>query len=494
MEPTKKSLFEYLYENVTDDGGRILFFTEKEQYSVRDVYGRISSLASFLGENGIGSGDMVALSCPRLVDTALLFFTLQSMGVVTILCDPHTCAEDFVKATGNELPVKAFVNYNNERWSLSVNESRLHFCVGALNNSGQYRFPATDVKAPALIIFTSGSTGKSKGVVLSQYNYLNYVVNYRPNGNYSHDDISPEVLPLHHVFGLAVILTGLINRYQVFFPKIIRPDYIAACIEKYRLTRLDGVPSFAYALADTVVAKGYDTSSLRVGVLGGAPSSRTHFDYIQNTLGLKLVPAYGQSECLVISGVSAEASDDDRATSVGKFLEMSRGYILDRDGNELSVGQEGEICVSAPEVMLGYYNDPEETAKAIDPQGRLHTGDLGYVDERGFLHITGRIKDIIIRNGNNLSVLSIEKKLSTLPFIAQAAVVGIKDEVCGEVPAALIVLKDEQLYDEDAVKAVLVKNEVPQCIQFVSSIPLTSSGKPDKQRIKALFEEGYFHG
>lgn len=486
MMPTEKSLSEYLQEYAAESGDSLLFFTEEKTYSVGDVYAHVCALAAFLTDSGLRAGDLAALSCVRTVETAILFFTLESMGVVGVLCDPHQTSADCLRQSGLEIPVKAYLDFTRGAWTLTCGAVKRCFTIESLKG-GAYRFPKIDVKAAALIVFTSGSTGKSKGVVLSQYNYLNYVVNYRPNGSYSPDDISPEVLPLHHVFGLAVILTGLINRYQVFFPENIRTDYIAQCIEKYRLTRLDGVPAFAYALANTVAAQGYDTTSLRVGVLGGAPSAREQFNYIQATLGLKLLPAYGQSECLVISGIGKEASDDDRACTVGKFLEMSRGYILDQAGNVLPAGQEGEICVNAPEVMLGYYNDPEETSRAIDKDGNLHTGDLGYVDDRGFLHITGRIRDIIIRNGNNLSAAGIERKLCALPFVAQAAVVGVKDALSGEAPAAAIVLKAGHHYDEEEVKAALVKNELPKTVLLLEEIPATASGKPDKQRIKKLF-------
>ena len=486
MKPTEKSLFEYLYEYAKSEGDNLLFFNERTSYTVKETYDTVRALVCFLSENGIRSGDYVSLCCTRTLDTALLFFTLQSMGVVGVLCDPHFSTEEFLKNSGVDVSVKASIDFQGGKWILKKGESTLSFNINKQASCVSFE-SKVDVKAPAIIVFTSGSTGLHKGVVLSQYNYLNYVVNYKPNGNYSLDDISPEVLPLHHVFGLAVILTGLVNRYKVFFPEAVNPDYIGECIEKYKLTRLDGVPSFAYALANAKIAKGYNTDSLRVGVLGGAPSSKEQFYFIQNTLGLKLLPAYGQSECLVISGSSKEVSDEDRATSVGKFLQMSRGYILDSYGKELPVGEEGEVCVKAPEVMLGYHNNPEDTAAAIDSEGRLHTGDLGFVDEKGFLHITGRIKDIIIRNGNNLSTAQIESKLLSLPFIAQASVVGVQDETCGEIPVAIVVLKQGQVYDEGAVKAALTKIELPRTVKVQESIPLTSSGKPDKQKIKELF-------
>ena len=164
---------------------------------------------------------------------------------------------------------------------------------------------------------------------------------------------------------------------------------------------------------------------------------------------------------------------------------MNKGYILDEKGNELPAGVEGEICVESPAIMLGYYG---EEYMPLDEQDRLHTGDLGYLDEEGFLHITGRIKDIIIINGNNVSAARLENKLTSLPFIFNAAVVGVKDEKRGEAPLALVVLKEGETYDEEEVKKVFNKAEMPKEIVIVKEFPLTSSGKIDKQKIKEMYQ------
>jgi fatty-acyl-CoA synthase len=170
---------------------------------------------------------------------------------------------------------------------------------------------------------------------------------------------------------------------------------------------------------------------------------------------------------------------------------MNQGFILDENGNEVASGGEGEICVMGPAVMLGYYRDTLSTKEAIDEEGRLHTGDLGYLDENGNLHISGRKKDIIIRNGNNISIRRIEDALHMLPEISRAAVVGMTHEKLGEVPCALVVIKEDCCTSEEEIKnhlsQHLAKNELPERLLFSKALPLTSSGKPDKQKIKLLF-------
>lgn len=488
MTPTRKDLLFYLRQYAAQAGNAPLLFTEDRTWTVGQVYADVQRCAAFLAEQGVGPGAYVALHCVRCVPTVLLWLTLQVMGTVTVLCDPHTSAGACLKASGLEFPTVVCLDAadaRGERWVLSAPGGTVAFQIDSLP-AASWSFPPARVEAPALVVFTSGSTGRSKGVLLSQYNYLNYVQNYKANGGYAPDDVSPEVLPLHHVFGLAVILTALIHRYRVFFPKTTDPAYLAACIPRYGITRLDSVPSLTAAVAREAIAGGYDTHTLRVGVLGGAPSTPGQFRDIQQALGLKLLPAYGQSECLVISGIGPQASDKQRSQTVGRFLPMSEGWILAPDGHPLPPGQEGEICVRAPEVMLGYYCDPEATRRAVDSQGRLHTGDLGYLDEDGLLHVTGRIKDLIICNGNNLSAAAIERKLLNLPFIGQAAVTALPDPDRGEVPGALIVLRPGCHYDAAAVQAALPKNEVPRVVYIAPMLPLTATGKPDKQRIKRI--------
>ena len=171
---------------------------------------------------------------------------------------------------------------------------------------------------------------------------------------------------------------------------------------------------------------------------------------------------------------------------------MTEARLTDEEGNILPTGQEGEVCVRGMTLMLGYYNDESATREVIDKEGWMHTGDLGYFDCKGILHISGRKKEIIIRNGNNLSAVEIEKKICSLPHVYMAAVVGVSDENCGEIPCAAIVLeKGCSLTVEritELVTSVLNKLEMPEKIIILPSFPLTGSGKIDKQALKDLFK------
>ncbi len=496
MIPVERSICDYFRDYLQTSPGKPFLFDETRCYSVREAFYEAVAIGNRLYGFGVRRGHHVALRCTRSIDTCLIYLALEMMGATVLMTDPHQNVGPFLE----EAAVRADFVISNEAAcnGISANGDWQVAGKGALIigcPAGEVRpvFPTEiDLHAPATVIFTSGSTGRSKAVMLSQYNLVNHIRNFSVSGCYSSTDVSAELLPVHHVFGLAVLLMSIVMQYCNLIPQSVQVDYVAQCIETYKITRLDGVPSFALALAERHKAVPFCADSLRVGVLGGAPSTKAQFDFIESELGIKLLPVYGQSECIGITGANETQSDLVRSSTVGGFLPMNEGCILDEQGNPLPHGQVGEVCVKGPAVMLGYLGDPEGTRTVIDDLGRLHTGDLGYLDEKGNLHLSGRKKDIIIRNGNNISTRKIEEALLGLEMVAAAAVVGVPHEKMGEVPMALVVLnpgwEGAQTDVSAGLEQRLSKLELPQRILFRDAIPLTSSGKTDKQRIRKLFE------
>ena len=495
MNPIEKSIFEYFKEFAAQCPDKRFLFDEGRCYTIEGAYRESVAIGNRLYAYGVRAGSAAALRCTRSLDTCLIYLALQMMGAVALLTDPHQGAEDFLRDMG----ARAEFLITNERadHDISANGNWEVSGYGPLEISypaseEKRAFPTVkDLHAPATVVFTSGSTGKGKGVMLSQYNLVNHIRNFSVSGCYLETDVSAELLPVHHVFGLAVLLMGLIKRYCILFPKTVDIKYAAECIDTQKITRLDGVPSFALALAEHHRKTNFCADSLRVGVVGGAPSTKEQFDFIEQELGIQLLPVYGQSECIGITGADETQSVSVRSSTVGKFLPMNEGFILDESGREVPPGEEGEICVKGPAVMLGYLGDGDATREAIDDEGRLHTGDLGWLDDDGNLHISGRKKDIIIRNGINIPAGKIEAALHILEIVSRAAVVGVQHNEWGEVPCALIVLKDGRAMPEEEIKKALeprlAKNEIPERILFAETLPLTSSGKPDKQKIREMF-------
>jgi fatty-acyl-CoA synthase/long-chain acyl-CoA synthetase len=242
---------------------------------------------------------------------------------------------------------------------------------------------------------------------------------------------------------------------------------------------MNGVTSLYLAMSDR--SREYDLSSLRAGFIGGAPWTQEQFYKIEASLGITLIPVYGMSECIGISCASYLDPVEKRSGGVGRFYSMNIGKIISEDGSESPQGTEGEICTCGPSRMLGYYGEP------LEENDLIPTGDIGYLDDSDTLHITGRKKEIIICNGNNLSPLRIEQALLSIPGVSAAAVVGLPDEVKGEVPWAMVVYPGEiEMELFPLLKKLLTKNELPAGILSVDALPMTTSGKPDKQNIREV--------
>ena len=452
MIPSEKLIYDYFRAFAAERPHDRFIFDEARSYTVLQSFRIIKNMSAQLRCAGVRAGEEVRLSASRDVRTILNFFALQFIGAMAVLVDPH----DELEAA--RYIIKEGVLYADERKiPLEFND-----CDSDFASSG-------DSRTPTITIFTSGSTGKPKAVRLSQYNFINNSRDTRDIGGYYPDDINIDIVPIHHVFGLALIFTAVVTRHAIFVPRSVQPDYIVESVIKYGATRLNGVPSLYLAMAES--ARAGEITTLRCGLIGGAPCTAEQFERIERGIGITLIPVYGLSECIAISCGSYRDCAEVRRTTVGRVYSM----------NEVRIAADGEILAKSPAMAEG----------AAAEDGWLHTGDLGYLDTEGYLHVSGRKKDIIIRNGNNLSAVAIEQAILALPEVKDACVVGISDDKEGEVPAALIVLSPDICADEEQINnkrsAVLPKPMRPKRVIFAPAMPFTSSGKPDKPAIRALF-------
>lgn len=498
MANVEKCIFEYFAAYAEECADDLFLLDEERSYSVLDTFRETIAIGNRLHDFGVREGSLVVLRCTRSVDAYLIFLAIEFMGATAVLTDPHQTATEFLQET--RLPVQADFIITNEAAAqgISANHHWQVLCHGPL----EIGYPARhedrrfsvgkDLRAPATIVFTSGSTGASKGSMLCQESLLQYAEDSIQQDWHLPGDIAIVTLPTQHGFALCLLMAAFVARYALFFPRDMGVDYVLDCIARYRITRINGVPSYMYALARANEKNPRDLQTLRTGFTAGAPIVPEQHRYIEEVLGMTLHPLYGMSESISIACTSPSDSAHCRCTTVGRF-HRGAGTILDQNGRELPVGYEGEICVSGPAILLGYYASEEATRQAIDEKGRLHTGDLGFVDEQGYLHITGRIKNIIIRNGINISPAKIEAFLRKIPQVENAIVVGIPHELMGESPCALVVLRENCEISADEIRAFLhcklAKNEIPERILFTPEIPLNHIGKPDKTKITALFQQ-----
>ena len=334
----------------------------------------------------------------------------------------------------------------------------------------------------AVIVYTSGTTGRPKGAELTHMQlYMNADIPGRLF-DVQPDDIVITVLPLFHVFGLSSILDVCV-RFGCTMSLIPRftPAAVLTAIQRDRVTIFEGVPTMFADLLSYPDLKSYDLSSLRVAISGGASIPAPVLDAFEERFGLVILEGYGMTETASTTTFNVSAVER-RPYSVGKPIWGTQTQVWDSDGRPLPPGPEnvGEVVTRGLHVMKGYLNNPEATASAFT-RDWLHTGDLGYFDEDGFLFIVSRKKELIIRGGYNVYPSEIENVLHAHPAVAEAAVVGIPDERLGEeVMAVVIVRPTMELLEAELVaycRERLAAYKCPRVFQFRSELPKNTLGK-----------------
>ena len=345
------------------------------------------------------------------------------------------------------------------------------------------------------ILYTSGTTGNPKGAMLTHYNLVPNMVYTAEGLHLTESDRLCIPVPMYHAFGVSAgTLLSLVSGATMVFPsEYFDPLKTLEAIEKERCTVLHGVPTmFIAELAHPDFEK-FDLSSLRTGVMAGSPCPIEVMRQVIDRMGAREITiAYGQTESgPVITLTGTEDTVERRVTTVGPPIPNVEVKIVDPEtGQEVPRGQQGELCARSFMNMKGYYKLPEATAIAISADGWLHTGDLATMDEQGYCKITGRIKDMIIRGGENIYPREIEEFMYTHPKIADVQVVGVPDLRFGEEVMAWVTLKPGQSATEEEIRDFcreqIAYYKVPRYVKLVSEFPMTVTGKIQKFRMREM--------
>ena len=342
--------------------------------------------------------------------------------------------------------------------------------------------------------YTSGTTGFPKGVMLTHFNILNNGVATGQCMNYTADDRLCVCVPLFHCFGCVLALCAIITHgATMVMVENFDPLVVLASVQKEKCTALYGVPTMFIAELNHPMFSIFDLSTLRTGIMAGAPCPIETMNEVMNKMNMsELIIVYGLTESS--PGMTATRTYDPphiRSTTVGKAYPAVEVKVADPEtGKELKPGEQGELCCRGYNVMKGYYKNPEATANAIDSEGWLHSGDLGVMDEDGYFRVTGRIKDMIIRGGENIYPREIENFLYTMPQIQAVEVVGVPSPKYGEEVGAFITRRPGvELHEEDVTdfcRGKISRYKIPKYIFFVEEFPMTASGKIQKYKLREL--------
>jgi fatty-acyl-CoA synthase len=356
---------------------------------------------------------------------------------------------------------------------------------------------AVNPRDEAQLQYTSGTTGFPKGARLHHIGLVTNAVHFMQLAGVTEGEVVPNYMPLFHTSGCCMRVLGAVTcRGHLLLFRAFDPGAILDEIERYRISVLSGVPTMLAAILEAQTSRPRDVSSVRVAISGGSMVEPEFVRRIRSTFGCKFQVIYGQTEASPL--IAQHHLDDDPdivAETVGQpmpHVEVSIRRVA--DNSVAALGEVGEICVRGYCVMLGYNDDPEATAKAIDLCGWLRTGDLGTMDARGYLRVTGRVKEMIIRGGENLFPTEIEKCLLEHPAVAEVAVIGLPDEKWGEIVAAVVCpapgLTGDPAELREHCRNRLAPMKTPAVWLRANSLPRTGLGKVQKFALRDAWMKG----
>ena len=480
------------------------------RFSYAQIDQKAEALAAALQELGIGAGDRVAIDLPNWPEFIVSMFATAKLGAIMVPLNPRytvpelrymlrhseaavvISAENFGGVDYLQLFEGLLTSLPDLQYVVTVGEEDLWYDdriyqFEDLLSSGEGRAMRVPAFDPAdhvfAILYTSGTTGKPKGVELTHRSVLGASAATVESIGLGMDDVVFGVSTVFNVFGLGPgILGTMLAGASLVLQEQYDPAEALALIERHRVTVHYGVPT-AYVSEIRVAERARrNLSSLRTGIVAGAPIGDDLVRRIRQDLCPNLCVAYSLTE--TASAVTMTRPDDPlekQLYTVGRPFEGIEVRTLDLDGTILPEESLGELAIRGPTVMKGYYRQPGETAHAFDADGYFLTGDLGMIDDEGYVHIVGRRKELIIRGGFNVYPREVEDRLQAHPAVLQAVVVGVPDDVLGERVCACVLPVEGAIITGDEIKdwcrTALADYKVPDLVRFFDTFPLTGSGK-----------------
>jgi 4-coumarate--CoA ligase len=466
------------------------------------TYGALVDLIGRAGAGfaarGIGHGDVVGLMAPNLPEYAVVFHGAVTAGGLTTTINPTYGAEEIryqLNDAGAQLMVTVGPCLEIAREAIDGTSVREILVIGDASFDellAEAPMPpaAVDVDDLAVLPYSSGTTGLPKGVMLTHANLVANLVQIETHLDFEEHEVFMACLPFFHIYGMQLMMNaGLrIGATVVTMPRFDLEQFLALT-QEHRVTRLWTVPPMVLALARHPVVDEYDLTSVRSVLSGAAPLGPELAAEAAARIGIPLVQGYGMTELSPVS--HAPFWHDPRPSTVGLLVANCEARVVDPEtGDDLGVGEDGELWIRGPNVMKGYLNNAGATAATIDDDGWLHTGDIGHVDADGYWFIVDRVKELIKVKGFQVPPAELEALLITHPAVADVAVIGVPDEEAGERPKAFVVLKpgvetteaDLQAFVADHVASYKRISEVA----FVDAIPKSPSG----QILRRLLRDG----
>jgi long-chain acyl-CoA synthetase len=477
---------------------------DEETLTYGELQRQVLSLAYHLQHLGVTKGDRVALLFPNCIEMAVSYYACAAIGAIAVPLNNRLTGKDLVYilndcgagvlAVGYQfwdvsqairpdlVMVKEFIYAGPER------RMGAHFLDDLLKSNDLPNFPDLDPEDVATIMYTSGTTGLPKGAMMSQRNIFTNARNCGAMLTYTEKDLTLIVVPLFHVTGLNSQLVAFIYLGGTcVILKAYKTAEMIRAIERQQITVLFNVPTMYVLMLINEALEDTDISSVRMAAYGGAPMDRETIVALKERLGLDLYNAYGLTESSSLTTVLPACDAIRKAPSVGLPVPGVQVKAVDFLGNEVQPGDPGELLIKGPNIVKGYFNQPEATQKALK-EGWLHTGDVARIDDEGYVFIVDRMKDMIVRGGENIYSIEVESVLNSYPKVLESAVVPEPHHIFGEVVRACIVLRPETEATAEEIleycRQHLADFKVPARIIILSELPRNPGGKVIKSQLR----------
>ncbi|SCZ13972.1 malonate--CoA ligase [Microvirga guangxiensis] len=499
------NLFDRLERSVDDLTKAAITTPAEETVSYAELIARSGHLANVLTARGVKPGDRVAVQVEKSIPALILYLATVRAGAVYLPLNTAYTLSELEYFIGDAEP-SLVVCDPGKREGIEQLAAKVGAAVESLDAKGQGTLIEAAAKAPdsfetvqragndlAAILYTSGTTGRSKGAMLTHDNLVSNALTLKEVWRFTADDVLIHALPIYHTHGLFVAsnVTLFSGASMIFLSKFDADDILGLMS---RATALMGVPTFYVRLLQHPGLSRDVTSGIRLFVSGSAPLlAETHREWSART-GHAILERYGMTETNMNT---SNPYDEDRVPgTVGLPLPGVSVRITDPDtGEELATNEIGMIEVKGPNVFKGYWRMPEKTAADFRPDGYFITGDLGKIDERGYVHILGRGKDLVITGGFNVYPKEIEEEIDALPGVFESAVIGVPHKDFGEGVTAVVVRSKGADIDEKSIFTALTgrlaKFKLPKQIVFIEELPRNTMGKVQKNMLREKFRDLY---
>jgi len=503
---------------ICPDKAAIVF--EDKRYTFSQLNERVNRLANGLLKLGVKKGDRVSfiqVNCNQCVET---YFAVAKAGAIYLPLNFRAKGKEFAymlnSAEANTLiigeryvpmikSIQPELKYLKNLISIEQkHEDMLYYEDIMSSSSADEVITEIDDDDTTMLMYTAGTTGFPKGVMLSHNSFSSYMLENVSPANPDSDESNILTVPLYHVAGIQAMMAAIYGGRTLVMERQFEPEEWMTLVENEKANRAMMVPTMLKQLLDHPDFKKHDLSSLRVITYGAAPMP---LPVIRKALeefpGVSFINAFGQTETAstitalgpedhVLTGTEEEKEKKlQRLASIGKPMADVEMKVIDDDGKTLDSNEVGEILARGPRVMSGYWKDEEKTAKTIDKDGWVHTGDIGYVDEEGYYFLSGRSSDMIIRAGENISPEEIENVIREHPKVEDVAVIGVPDETWGEEPRAVVIpRKGEKPTEEEIMewcRKGLASFKRPRTVVFVDELPRNPMGKLIKKDIREKY-------